>query len=364
MKAQANAVEAMLSRIPGRKALLARVAEIELATSGQVSGVARADNGRLFFQRRDAGDNQFRLVYRDTLDGVDHLVFDPGVQTRSSGRNHALMDFEPSPDGRMIACAVQVGGSEFGLLHVLDLATGKALIEPVDRIRYASVNWLADSSGFFYSRLRAGYESLPRGQRFDDRTVHYRSLAEPANDRIVFSASGAPTLKLPVFASGSVAQVLGTKTAILVVTLGVDRNRLVYLADLGDAIAGKADWKAVARAEDRVVSVDAAPGGDLYLRSAAGTPRYHAKRLPAGETDFAKAEFPATASLLTAQATTRDALYFLRRDGATLSLWRRAYCAAGGGTPALERVTLPFEGKSPILKSVPREAGGVPGVAK
>jgi prolyl oligopeptidase len=50
------------------------------------------------------------------------------------------MDFTPSPDGKRIAYAIQAGGGEIGTLHVVDLASGKELVEPIDRIRYGVVS--------------------------------------------------------------------------------------------------------------------------------------------------------------------------------------------------------------------------------
>ncbi len=349
MKSQAAATTAILDKLPGRAALLARISEIEAATGGQTASVLRVDSGRLFYLRRDAGDNQFRLVYRDAPDGEDKLVVDPGTASQATGKSHALMDFAPSPDGRFVVYALQVGGSEIGLLHGVELATGKPLFDPVDRIRYASAHWLDDSSGFFYARLREGYEKLPRGQRFDDRALHFRRLADAENDRVVFSASRQPELKLPVYASGAIEPLPGSDRALLVVSLGVERNRLIYTAALADVIAGKADWQAIAGPDDKIVGLAVAPGGDLYLRSAADAPRYQVLRLAAGQTDLRRAETVVAAgdSVITSLAATRDALYLVRRDGATLSLWRRAW----QGDAGLQPVALPVQGSVAISGS-------------
>lgn len=350
MKAQADATSAIMERIPGRAALLARIKDIESRAAGLAIDAVRADSGRLFFQRRDPGDNQFRLVYRDTPDGADQLIFDPEKISKETGKTHALMDFSPSPNGRLVAYSVQVGGGEIGVLHVLDLATGKAVIEPVDRIRYANVSWLNDGSGFFFSRLREGYDKLPQGEKFGDRTVHFRSLAAghmaSASDQPVFSVSRAPELKLPSFAAGYIFQVPGTQRAINMVFLGVERHVLVYTADLADATQGKAKWQQIVRAEDRVATIRVAPGGDLYLRSSKDAPRFKVLRLAAGLTDLAKAELivAPSQSVVTGIAATNDALYVVRRDGATQSLWQRPFRGDG----KLQRIALPFEGSVEI----------------
>ena len=354
MKAQADATTAIMARIPGRAPLLARIKDIESRAAGLAIDAVRADSGRVFFQRRDPGDNQFRLVYRDTPEGADHLIFDPELISKQTGKTHALMDFKPSPDGRLVAYSVQVGGGEIGVLHVVDLASGKPVIEPIDRIRYASVSWLEDGSGFFFSRLREGYEKMSQGEMFGDRTVHFRALAGSGADRPVFSTSRAPELKLPSFASGYIFQIPGTQRALNLVFLGVERHVLIYTADLADATQGKAKWTQIASAEDRIASVNVAPGGDLYLRSSKNAPRFQVLRLATGQTDLGKAELlvAASQSVVTGIATTRDALYVVRRDGATQSLWKSPYRGDG----KLQRVALPFEGSVSVTGSSPRRS--------
>jgi prolyl oligopeptidase len=341
MKAQASATEAILAKLPGREGLLARIREIESQASGSASSAMRTAGGRYFYQRRDPKDNQFRLVWRERVDGPDRLILDPEALSRKTGQPHAIMDFAPSPDGRRIAYAVQAGGGEIGTLHVVDLASGKEVIPPIDRIRYASVAWLDDCSGFFYSRLREGYEKLPAERRFNDHARHFVSLAAPAADRNVFSPSLNADLDLPVYAQGHVFQIPGTKLAGALVFLGVERYVLFYVGDLEAAKRGTAKWRQVVAKDDQVSAVWYA-GGWLYLRTSKGAPRFRVLRVPLDAPDLAKAEtvVPASESVVTAIRAAKDALYVVRRDGVTQSLWRRPHAPKA----VLERVALPFEG--------------------
>jgi hypothetical protein len=61
----------------------------------------------------------------------------------------------------------------------------------------------------------------------------------------VFSPLRNAELKLPIFASGFVAEVPGTSLALLGVGLGVDRNRVAFIGDLRAATAGRAQWRRV-----------------------------------------------------------------------------------------------------------------------
>lgn len=55
MRAQADAAEGNLARIPGRQALLDRIATIEAAAGGNVSTTVRTQSGALFYLRRNPG---------------------------------------------------------------------------------------------------------------------------------------------------------------------------------------------------------------------------------------------------------------------------------------------------------------------
>jgi len=360
MRSEADATGAILSRIPGRDALLARFRTIEDGASGLVDSPYHTRNGRWFFQKRDPGDNQFRLVWRERADGADHLLFDPEALRKATGEPHAILDFTPSPDGKRVAYAVQKGGGEIGELHVIDVDSGRELITPVDGIRYASVAWLDDASGFFYNRLHDGYDKLPPTERFNDNARHFRALDAAGTDRVVFQPSRAADLALPPFAIGYVAQVPGTRTAAMWVALGVERYGLLYVADLDSAIQGTAQWRPVVTAADNVADVTEG-GGYFYLRSAKGAPRYKLLRVPVAAPDIRKAEvvLPPGTGVITGLAAARDALYVTRRDGATTHLLRIPHAKA----VKVRAVALPYAGSAaatadPLVPGVALQLGG------
>ncbi|HVE51398.1 MAG TPA: prolyl oligopeptidase family serine peptidase [Casimicrobiaceae bacterium] len=352
MKAQANATESILAKIPGRDALLARIKEIEASASGLTDRAVRAESGRYFYLKRDPADNQFSLVYRDSANAPEKLIVDPEALRKTTGTPHAVLDFAPSPDGKRIAYAMQAGGGEIGTLHVVDLASGKEIIKPIDRIRYASVSWLDDGSGFFYSRLREGYEKMAATERFDDRSRHFHGIAGDT-DRKVFSVTHNPELKLPSYASGIVFQIPGTNRVASLVLHGVERNVGLMLADLDAAKAGNARWQSVVTLADKVGTI-AIGGGYIYVRTSKGSPRFAVMRMPLASPDLAKAEIvmPASESVITELGAARDGAYAVRRDGATQSLWRIAH-----RSPKPEKIALPFEGSVDITGTTARRDG-------
>ncbi len=366
MRAQSDTARSVLDRIPGRTALLERIREIDAAAGGAVSQIRRTTSGRWFFLRREPQDNQFRLFWRQGADGADTLLVDPEALGPRDGKSLAIMDYAPSPDGRLVAYSLQVGGSEIGTLHVMDVESGREVVAPIDRIRYAAVSWLDDGSGFFYSRLREGYESLPPTERFADRTRHYYALTGGV-DRRMFSPSLNADLGLPGYASGHVMQVPGKPLAAAIVTLGVERYRLLYLADLAEALKGTARWRKVVDIKDAVTDL-AFSGNWIYLQSATDAPRFKLLRLPLADPQIVRAEtvLPTGAEVIVSLEAARDAVYVTRRRGAALELLR----LRGDDKVDAAPVSMPFEGSisianaDPALDGVVLTLGGWTRVAK
>jgi prolyl oligopeptidase len=358
MRAQADAAQANLQRIPGRQALLERMRTIEAAAGGVVSTTRVTEAGALFFLRRNPGEGQFKLIWRERADAPERVLFDPEIETRQAndGQPRALMDFSPSRDGRLLAYSVQVGGSEIGNLRVMEVATGRQLIEPIDRIRYASVSWLDDGTGFFYGRLVEGFDKLPPERRFGDRTAHFRALDAVGTDRPVLSASRTPELKLPGFASPWLGQVPGQPMALAWIRLGVENNILLAAADLRAAAEGRATWRNWVTAADQVQSASLGERW-IYLRSALDAPRYKILRVRADQLDLRQAELvvPQGEGVIAQLAQAADALYFTRREGVNTALYRLPH--EGSRTP--QRVALPVQGEVEIRAAHHRRPGVV-----
>lgn len=343
MRAQADAAQGNLARIPGRQALLDRITTIEAAAGGNVSTTVRTESGALFYLRRNPGENQFKLILRESPGAVERVLIDPETETRSAGdgQPRAIMDFAPSRDGRLLAYSMQAGGGEIGVLRVMDIASGRQLIEPIDRIRYAGVSWLQDGSGFFYGRLVEGFDKLAPDKRFGDRTAYFRSLRAAATDRPVLSPSRTPELQLPTYAWPGVSELPGRSVALASIGLGVERNIQLAQADLRAVTEGRATWRNWVTAADEVQGL-AVTRQWVYLRSAKGAPRYQILRLPSDRLDLSQAEVvvPQGEGAIAQMSAAADALYFTRREGVNTALYRLPH------TPGarLERVSLPVQG--------------------
>jgi len=356
MRAQADAAQGILDKIPERDKLLARIKEIEADSPAQIGAIRRDAKGRLFYLRREAKDNQFKLYRRDKLDGPDVLLVDPEVLAKSTGKPHAIDEFAPSFDGRFVAYSISAAGSEIGTLHALDTETLKEVTPAIDRIRGGSPSWLEDGSGFFYSRLAKDYETRPRAERFLDELTYLRRLADPASDLTIFGAGAYPEVTIERSAGAVVARVPGQPLLSAFVYHGVDPNRSLYVADLDAALKGAPKWRKVFDQSD-LVETAGTGGGYLYLKTARGAPRFKVTRLAFPALDRSKEETIVAPGqyVVTDLSGAREGLYVTRREGAVKRLYRLAH----GGKPELQPIALPVEGTVALASVDPRLEGAI-----
>ena len=357
MKSQADATQAILAKLPARDALLARIKEIDQAMPSAVGNVQRTTAGRFFYLRRNAGDNQFKLVYRDGPAGPDVVLVDPEALAKATGKPHAIGGFTPSPDGSLVAYAISAGGTEIGTQHVLEVASGKEVDRPIQAVRGSgSVSWLPNGKGFFYSRLKLDWASLPATERFQDNLRYLRLLGAPGADPAVFGPGVHADVAMPRSASGDVFALEGTPLAAALVRDGVKREQSLYLADMSEVLSGKARWRKVFGDEAQVTATTIA-GGWVYMKTASQAPRFRVLRMPLANPDLAQAEVVVAASedVVLETAAARDAFYVTQRQGPLTRLLRVGHGAGAAPQP----VELPLQGHVDLMFSDPGQDGAI-----
>ncbi len=171
----------VLEEVPGRDELRRRIEQ--LLTIGRVAS-PRAGGDRYFYERRDGRQNQAVVYVREGRQG-------PALQKPALQKNDrvlinvndlapdgtiALDWWYPSEDGRYVAFGTSPNGSELSTLQVIDAGSGTLRTEKIERTRAASVAWLPDSSGFYYTRYpRPG--DVPAGEEMYNRYVFFHRLA-------------------------------------------------------------------------------------------------------------------------------------------------------------------------------------------
>ena len=351
MRGQADAADAILNRLPGRQTIFNTLKEKDAVGGTVVSSIYRTAGNRWFYLMRPQGQSQAKLVWRDGVKGEEKLLVDPELITKEKGKPHAVQSFYPSPDGKLLAYGMHSSGSEIGNLYVIDVATGKEVLPPIDRIRFAGVSWRENGSGLFFSRLRPGYETMKSTERFADTGRYYLDFKQPNPDHLIFNASMYPQLKLPSFATGGIAEVPGSDLAAMVVYFGVDRRLAMYVAKMDDVLSGKAQWREVFKQSDDVREVDIGHG-HVYVRSALNAPRFKVLKLKVPELNLSQAEtlVPETEGVLRSISVAKDALYVTRREGVNTALLRIPASMRAGGHD-VQKLTLPLEGNVNVIGS-------------
>jgi prolyl oligopeptidase len=92
----------------------------------------------------------------------------------------ALDWFQPSDTGKYVAYGTSASGSEMSTLHVIETRTGTILPDTIERTRAASIAWLHDNSGFYYTRYPKKGE-VPDGQEVYNRHVYFHLLGSPVD---------------------------------------------------------------------------------------------------------------------------------------------------------------------------------------
>ena len=368
MKAQNAVTRAWLDAIPGRTGILARLNELESAAPARVVGARLLRNGRVFYLSRGSADRQFKLFTRDRAGGKERLLVDP-LAGAATGESRAINFHFVSPRGSYVAYGISAGGSEATALHVIDVATGKSLIEPIDRTGFngdGSEHWLPDESGFYFNRWQEPRPGMRQDELWLNSSVYFLSLK-----------SGRPEAA-PVFGVGSrshdsgaarlsaidepyVFQRPGSRWAIGRTSQGVRPEFSVFVARsdrVDKAGAAATPWRKVFGVSDNVTQADIR-GDHLYFLTHAGAPRYQLRRI-----DLARPGKPSESvmpqqegAVITDFRVAGDALYVSLRAGAQGRLVRIAFRGRGFGRA--QEIALPFPASVTMTQTDPEAAGAL-----
>ena len=172
---------ALLDPLPGRDALHKRLSE--LLHIGDI-GVPRIGGKYYFYTRRDGLQNQPVLYVREGIDGKDRVLVD--VNLLAADGTVALDWFEAAVHGKYVAYGTSSSGSEMSTLHIIETKTGNLLPDTIGQTRAASIAWMPNNSGFYYTRYPKKGD-VPEGQEQYNRRVFFHELgSDPEGDQKIF----------------------------------------------------------------------------------------------------------------------------------------------------------------------------------
>jgi prolyl oligopeptidase len=271
--AQDQRARAWLEGRPSYEAVRHRVAEILNVTSVAYDSVRRAGPGYFALKSQPPRQQPFLVVLDDLDDLAGERVLADPAQVDETGAT-TIDWYQPSPDGRLVAVSLSAHGTEDGIVHVYETATGRTTGAAVPRVNGGtaggSLAWAGDSSGFWYTRYPAP------GERPDDDAGFYQEVwYHPLGG----SLEGDHRELAGVFADDRIAENY--------LNASPDGQWVMDRVQRGDggqwqvfvrAQAG-GDWWLAADVGDRVVYAAFGPGA-LYLLSRRDAPRGKVLRLP------------------------------------------------------------------------------------
>jgi len=265
VQAQNEHAAAVLSRLPGSDRVRAR---LESLFNIGFLGTPVEAGPWLFYGRRSAGQNQTVLRARRGVDGEDRVLVDPNAE---DPRGTTAIDWwYPSWDGRYVAFGLSTGGNEESTLRIVETASGRVLPDAIPHTRFATVAWLPESDGFYYTgnvKSLAGDPSSAAA--YYHRAVYRHRLGtSDTEDEEIFPDDGDPET-VPAVAVSRDGRWL---------VVSINRGWSVVRLALRDMEAAQAEFRVLNPSMEAVVQVITA-GADIYLHTNWEAPRYRLLRL-------------------------------------------------------------------------------------
>src|SRR3546814_2464056 len=109
-------------------------------------GTPRKAGSRYFYTHNTGLQNQSPLYVREGLSGEPRLLLDPNGLSADGAT--ALAEWEPSPDGNHLLYSIQDGGTDWRILHVIDVESGKMLSDEIRWVKFSDLAWDGENKGF------------------------------------------------------------------------------------------------------------------------------------------------------------------------------------------------------------------------
>jgi prolyl oligopeptidase len=175
-----NALTRSILDGPRRDTIRARLAELY---NYPRTGLPQKRGRRYFFTHNTGLQNQPVLHVREGVSGDARVLLDPNALATDG--TAALTALEPDEQGDLLAYGLSKSGSDVQEIRVRDIASGLDRDDRLDWVKFATIAWLRDSSGFYYTRFPAPGTVVAGDENYFQR-VYFHRLGDPQDrDRLI-----------------------------------------------------------------------------------------------------------------------------------------------------------------------------------
>lgn len=303
----------LVDAIPARNAIQRQLSELLGGNTTDYYGLNYC-NGKLFAIKFQPPAQQPFLITLDSPDDVfsEKVVLD--VNKMNPDGTTSMDFYRPTMDGKLIAVSLSEKGSEKGTVRVFEVATGRELGDTVLKVNGPTaggdVAWLADNSGFFYTRYPH------KGERPNEDLSFYQ--------QVYFHKLGT--------ANSEDTYIIGQDfPRIAEIDLEESDDHTLFIATVSDGDGGEyshfyrnpaGQWIQLTNFKDLIPVIKFAPDNSILILSRKDASMGKILRLSAGETDMSKAAVLVPESGLSIKSflATKDYLYLTEMDGGPIRL--------------------------------------------
>jgi prolyl oligopeptidase len=270
-----------LDNLSGVDAIRRDVTEIMSNASISYKGLKYA-GGKIFAIKYQPPLNQPLMVTLESADSpeTEHVILNLNDFDKSG--ETSIDWYEPSPDGSIVGVSLSKGGSEKGDLYLFDVKSGKSVDVIIEHVNNGTAGgdmvWLADGSGFYYTRY-------PRhGERPDEDLefylqVWFHQLGTQGSYDTYSLGQDFPRIAEIRFETNY-------KTGGILAHMQYgDSGRLMHFF-----LEPGREWRQLTSYEDQIAEVHIGPDNNLFFLSQKDAPRGKILRLSADAGSIAEAE--------------------------------------------------------------------------
>lgn len=176
INAQNAYTRSVLDPLTGREAISQRLEQ--LLKTDRV-GMPMVRNGRYFFLRRLADENQYTICLRSSVHGEDEVLINPN---KFGGEATSVEILDVSEDGKWLVYGTRHGGEDEVAVTILDV-DGQKEVDHLPRARYETMHVTPDKRDLYYAKhLEEGY-----------RIYHHVFGYDRGPDQEIFGQNTGPT---------------------------------------------------------------------------------------------------------------------------------------------------------------------------